>query len=160
MSKAKNSRKERFLKSFAQSSLEDVFFEISNRCKFNFSYFDANQEYATDIEKLDEKSLQGFFSKLKLYSKHPLSYWQQQCIGSHKNHVLEIYGAFPKNSGFKYPKHVPSDVDWARFRLDGKKRLVGFTIPKDFCIGDATLNDSTFYIVFLDLSHKFYLKNK
>ncbi len=57
---------------------------------------------------------------------------------------------------YSTPPHVPSDVDWARFRLDGKKRLIGFTIPKSHCRQDSRLDDNTFYIVFLDLEHNFY----
>lgn len=76
-------------------------------------------------------------------------------IGS-GNHVLEVYGAFPRRSEFKHPHHVPSDVDWARFHLDGKKRLIGFTIPKDLCSIHQRFDGNTFYVVFLDLEHKFY----
>lgn len=160
MSKRSNSRKDRFIESIVPFSLEDVWPDISSRCKFNFSYFDANQKHATDFTTWDEDNLQRFFSKLRSYSQYPLSHWQQQAIGSHKNHVLEIYGAFPRKSGFNHPPHVPSDVDWARFRLDGKKRLIGFTIPKSYCTADTSFDDNTFYIVFLDLEHNFYLGNR
>lgn len=111
MSKGSNSRKNRFLNAFVKFSLEDVQSDITCRCKFNFSYFDTNQEYGADLATWDEKNLQQFYSKLKSYSAHPLSYWQQQNVGSHRNHVLEIYGGFPKRSGFVHPSHVPSDVD-------------------------------------------------
>ncbi|MDD4302216.1 MAG: hypothetical protein RBQ89_03455 [Sphaerochaeta sp.] len=157
MSKGSNSRKNRFLNAFVKFSLEDVQSDITCRCKFNFSYFDTNQEYGADLATWDEKNLQQFYSKLKSYSAHPLSYWQQQNVGSHRNHVLEIYGGFPKRSGFVHPSHVPSDVDWARFRLDGKIRLVGFTIPKSYCKEQTGFDYNTFYIVFLDPEHKFYL---
>ena len=160
MSKKSNSRKDKFLSSIAPNSLVDVWSDISSRCRFNFSYFDANQEHATDLATWNEDNLQQFFSKLKSYSQYPLSYWQQQAIGSHKNHVLEIYGAFPRKSGFTYPLHVPSDVDWARFRLDGKKRLIGFTIPKSYCTPGTNFDDTTFYVVFLDLEHQFYQGNR
>lgn len=160
MSKTSNSRKERFIKSIVSFSLQDVWTDISGRCRFNFSYFDANQEYAADLATWDKDNLQRFFSKLRSYSKHPLSYWQQQAVGSHKNHILEIYGAFPRKSGFNHQAHVPSDVDWARFRLDGKKRLIGFTIPKSYCTAESHFDNNTFYIVFLDLEHKFYLAKK
>ena len=159
MSKKNNSRKDKFIESIVSFSLQDVWPDISGRCRFNFSYFDANQEHATDVATWDEANLQRFFSKLVSYCNYPLSYWQRQTIGSHRNHVLEIYGAFPRKSGFIHPAHVPSDVDWARFRLDGKKRLIGFTIPKCYCTADTHFDDTTFYIVFLDLEHKFYLKN-
>ena len=160
MSKKNNSRKDKFIESIVSFSLQDVWPDISGRCRFNFSYFDANQEHATDVATWDEANLQRFFSKLVSYCNYPLSYWQRQTIGSYRNHVLEIYGAFPRKSGFNHPAHVPSDVDWARFRLDGKKRLIGFTIPKNYCTSDSLFDDNTFYIVFLDLKHQFYLVDR
>ncbi|MDD3903840.1 MAG: hypothetical protein PHO09_09210 [Sphaerochaeta sp.] len=156
MKKGENSRKERFIHNFSQFSLEDLDSDITLRCKFNFSYFDYIQEFATDIATWDESNLQNLFTKIKSFSGKPLLYWKQQCIGSHRNHVLEIYGAFPRKSGFSHPSHVPSDVDWARFRLDGKKRLIGFTIPKNLCRPDSRFDDNTFYVVFLDFEHNFY----
>lgn len=155
MSKSSNSRKDRFITEFPQSSLEDRECDIATRCKFNFSYFDSNQEPATDIAKWDEANLQDLFEKLRHYSQHALSHWQRMKIGS-SNHVLEVYGSFPRRSEFKHPQHVPSDVDWARFRLDGKKRLIGFTIPKELCASNQRFDGNTFYVVFLDLEHKFY----
>lgn len=148
MSKTSNSRKNKFIESIAPSSLEDVWSDISRRCTFNFSYFDANQEYATDFTMWDEENLKLFFSKLRSYSQCSLSHWQHQGVGSQKNHVLEIYGAFPRKSGFTHPPHVPSDVDWARFRLDGKKRLIGFTIPKNYCTADTNFDDKKHSISF------------
>jgi len=158
MKKGENSRKDNFLRNFPQLTLGDADSDIALRCKFNFSYFDNNQECATDIAVWDEQNLRELFTKLKAFSAKPLQYWQQQCVGSgsHRQHMLEIYGAFPRKSGFSHPPHVPSDVDWARFRLDGKKRLIGFTIPKSHCRQDSRLDDNTFYIVFLDLEHNFY----
>ena len=162
MSKKHNSRKEKFIGSIAPFSLQDqdVWSDISGRCRFNFSYFDANQEHATDMRTWDEANLQQFFSKLISYCRHPLSHWQQQTVGSHRHHVLEIYGAFPRKSGFRPPLHVPSDVDWARFRLDQRKRLIGFTIPKSYCTSGSHFDDNTFYSVFLDLEHQFYLGDR
>ena len=160
MSKASNSRKDRFISEFSQSSLEDEKCDIFKRCKFNFSYFDCNQEPAADIATWDESNLQELFNKLKHYSQQALSHWQQERIGSGKTHVLEVYGSFPRRSQFRHPQHVPSDVDWARFRLDEKKRLIGFTVPKELCKREKRIDGNTFYVVFLDPEHKFYLSNR
>lgn len=116
-----------------------------------------------DFLSWDEEHLQKFMQKIIEFSKEPLHYWKNQRIGSGKNNVLELYNTFPLNSDFHHPKHVPIDVSWARFRLDSKTRLVGFVVPISFCSqmsSDYFLDGNTFYIVFLDLNHKFYKINK
>lgn len=158
MSKGSNTRKNRFIRNISRIALEDPDHDIASRCKFNFSYFDHSQQYAEDISTWDENNLQILFNKLKYFSCNSLHYWLQQRVGSHRHHVLEIYGAFPHKSEFTHPCHVPSDVDWARFRLDGTKRLIGFTIPKHLCLHNDSFDCNTFYVVFLDLHHKFYLR--
>ncbi len=120
MTRRGNSRKEAFLSKFPQVALEDESCNITKRCKFNFSYFDSRQKAGADLVTWDEKNLQSFVSKLIEYTREPLSYWSRMPIGSHQRNVLEIYGAFPKRSKFEHPSHVPSDVDWVRFRLDQK----------------------------------------
>jgi len=157
VSKRDNSKKDQFLKSITAFTIEDVWADISCRCRFNFSYLDITQQYSQDPSGWDEENLQKLFGKLKHYSSQPLSYWQQQTVGSHKNHVLEVYGAFPRKSKFTHPSHVPADVDWARFRLDGKKRFIGFMVPKGHCMFPNSFVENTFYVVFLDPEHMFYL---
>ena len=156
MSHGRNSRTERYKENFPKISLTES--DIGERCKFNFSYFDYSQEPATNIMEWDERNLQDLFGKLKEYSKSPLSHWAKQRIGSKRNHILEVYGAFPSESrtDFSYPSHVPGEVDWARFRIDSSKRLIGFLIPKGYCSNDNQFDNNTFYVVFLDLHHKFY----
>lgn len=74
------------------------------------------------------------------------------------------YGDFPKKSDFKHPNYVPHDVRWARFRMDGAFRLVGFLVPKELhnkCKKDKENEEylfdrNTFYVVFLDKDHRFY----
>ena len=79
-----------------------------------------------------------------------------QRVGGGSLKVLEIYGSFPKKSDFTHPKHVPIDVNWARFRLESDMRLIGFLIPPNTDgISMAAVN--TFFIVFLDQGHRFYL---
>lgn len=74
MKKGENSRKERFMHNFSQFSLEDLDSDITLRCKFNFSYFDYIQEFATDIATWDESNLQNLFTKIKSFSGKPLLY--------------------------------------------------------------------------------------
>jgi hypothetical protein len=78
--------------------------------------------------------------KLKEYGKHPIQYWLTQRCGAGGLKVLQIYGGFPSSSDFTKPKHVPTDVRWARFRLEGDMRLCGFLIPDDLD-GTKSKND-------------------
>ena len=78
-------------------------------------------------------------------------------IGRGSNHVLEIYKSFPVKSEFLYPKFIPLDVDWARFRLEGDMRLIGFFVSKEAC-EKMSIDPNVFHIVFLDEFHRFYKK--
>lgn len=76
--------------------------------------------------------------------------------------MLAIYGDFPKKSDFKHPKHVPHQVKWARFRLESADRLVGFIVPysydgKTHSTTNFKFDYNTFYVVFLDENHRFWL---
>ena len=77
MNRIHNSRTERFIGSISPYWLKDVCSDITQRCKFNFSYFDANQKCSTDLSKWDEENLQLFFDKLKAYSQYSLAHWQK-----------------------------------------------------------------------------------
>jgi len=74
---------------------------------------------------------------------------------------LEVYNQFPSKSDFSHPQFVPHEAMWARFRLEGSTRLIGFMIPAEY---DGTAHQKTkmlfdsnvFYVVFLDKDHRFY----
>jgi len=158
-SKFGNRRTDQFLANLATSSLESS--DLISRSKFNFSYFDSNQEPCTNFSDLRPEHLLELIEKIKIYSRSPLAYWQNQRVGGGGLSVLEIYGNFPKKSDFTHPKHVPHDVSWARFRIDNLGRLVGFVIPQK--MGNLASDDrrffldsNTFYVVFIDLEHRFY----
>jgi hypothetical protein len=161
-----NSRKNRFLKSLPQSSLETC--DIAQRCVFNFSYFESNQEAGQDFSDWNEangaSSLASLLEKIKSYTKEPLSYWRNERVGAKGLRVLAHYEIFPKKSDFSHPPHIPHDVVWARFRLANFVRLIGFVIPqtldgKEFVDSKGnkyTYNSNTFYVVFLDKAHRFF----
>lgn len=155
-----NNRKATFLDKLPTISLETG--EIVERCKFNFSYFDNSQPQGQDFVDWELHGLTKLMDKLKNYSGSSLEYWRHQRAGAGSLKVFEIYGKFPAKSEFKHPKHVPHDVSWARFRLENLVRLIGFVVPKDLkCIDASKLkapfDSNTFYVVFLDETHKFYL---
>ncbi len=125
-----NSKKDRFLKNRPQSGIETS--DIAERCKFNFSYFDATQDCDQSFEDWggsghNSTSLPTLMEKIKEFTKLPLSYWKGQKLNGLP--ILAYYGDFPKKSDFKHPSHVPHDAYWVRFRLASKVRLIGFVIP-------------------------------
>lgn len=162
-------RKDAFLKQIPQNSIETS--DIATRCKFNFSYLDTSQVGQNFIDWNDtagDSKLVKLMDKLKDFTRQPLSHWKNMKIGTGKRggrgkrqSCLEVYGDFPKKSAFSHPPHVPEDVLWARFRLDNETRLAGFVIPDKISgLNDTSVKQydtNTFYVVFLDKNHQFYL---
>lgn len=162
MSKFGNSKKQNFIASILIASFDDAADKITLKCKFNFGYMDFTQTAGQKFSEWDHTKLSKLLDKLHHFSKESLRYWQAQSVGSKTNNILEIYGTFPTNSKFKHPKHVPHQAHWARFRIGSRDRLIGFVIPsryKDKCHIKTGINFdcNTFYVVFLDDNHDFYI---
>ncbi|KPG78927.1 hypothetical protein AEQ63_23895 [Pseudomonas sp. RIT-PI-o] len=140
--------------------------DISSRLKFNFSYFNPESP-GYDFNNLKKEALADFYTKLRVYSREPLTHWMLETIGKGSGHVYENYVNFPDNSDFDNPDHVPKGVEWGRFRMDYETRLVGFIVPQN-CHGKVIkykgknyyLDCNVFYAVFLDMDHRFYLTKK
>ena len=166
MSKFENTRKTTFIDSLSKlTSLFDDDNDLTKRCKFNFSYFDASQKVGQKFHEWNHKQLADLFGKLKDYTTKPLDSWGRERVGKTGLTVLAIYGKFPNKSEFVCPAHVPHQVQWARFRLGYKLRLIGFIVPGEFhkTVHPKTneiFDKNTFYVVFLDQDHKFYLTEK
>ena len=165
MTHFQNSRKDKFISSIPIVSLENESNDLTNRSKFNFSYFDESQNAGQKFEDWDHKQLVKLLNKLREYSRNSLQYWSNQKIGSgeHRWNVFEVYGSFPKKSKFLFPKHVPHQAMWARFRLENSVRLVGFIVPEEYHKKEHSktkeyFDKNTFYVVFFDQYHSFYLK--
>lgn len=62
--------------------------------------------------------------------------------------IIKEYPAFPPDSEFEHPKHVPSEVRWASLHVQGKECLIGY------------LQENVFYVVFLDKDHEFWPTSK
>jgi hypothetical protein len=155
-----NKKKGLFLSSIPIICLDSG--EIIDKCKFNFCYFDNSQKSGQDFENWSHDELIKLMRKLTNYSASSLEYWRHQRVGGGGLKVLEIYGAFPKKSDFVHPKHVPHDVSWARFRMENMARLIGFIVPRGAKLLDESklknsFDHNTFYVVFLDKEHKFYI---
>jgi hypothetical protein len=161
--------KDSFLNSMPQDCIETS--DLSTRCKFNFSYLDVSQSGSSFIDIntcAGNSKLVKLIDNLKDFSKHSLKHWEGVKIGKGKRagkgkrqSVLEIYYDFPSPSELKHPKHVPEDVHWGRFRIDNDTRLCGFMVPPEFsekcCSKGFNFDVNTFYVVFIDENHEFYL---
>jgi len=163
MSKFQNKKKIKFLAGLsARPSLNDINNDLTMRCKFNFSYFDPSQDVGQKFSEWSHKQLYELLGKLKDYTTKPLDYWRYQRIGSGGLKVLVIYENFPHKSKFVCPNYIPHQAQWGRFRLGSKLRLVGFTVPTELHKTPHVktcefFDKNTFYVVFLDRYHKFYV---
>lgn len=116
---------------------------ISN-FKLSFQYLDTTQKYGSSFKDWQKA---GLLSKaletLQGYCCSPLR-------GQVNGDKFTIYGAFPAPdlTMFEYPQNVPEDANWARIHITGPSVIVGHIV-----------ND-TFYVVFLDKTHKFWLTKK
>lgn len=157
-SKFKSKGKDSFINSLAHKASVDADDDtLAAKCKFNFAYFDV-QPAGQSFEDWTKDNLSSLLNKLKEYSKQSLMYWIAQ-------DVLSIYGGFPKKSDFTHPKHVPHQAQWATFRVEQAVRLAGFTLPGelDGKVQHSTkhlFDSNTFYVVFLDQNHRFYITNR
>ena len=153
----KNSKKDKRLVNFPKESVETSYKTIKGLISFNFKYLDSEQEQR--FSELTVEQFSKIIEKLKWYSNENRIHWENERIGNKDGNVLEIYEDFPSKSEFHHPNHVPAGVKWARFRLEGDQRLIGFMIDKTD-VSKFNLSPDVFYIVFLDLFHKFYISKK
>lgn len=140
--KFSNSRKDRKLRQLHITDLTVSGEDLAKRCKFNFSYLDTSQEAGVDFSELSQERLNEIMQFMKEMGKGSLEHWKMQKRYSE-------YGKFPEvHTDFEYPRYVPIQVRWGRFRLNNTFRLVGFTIPPEFdqkINGKYLLDKNTFY---------------
>lgn len=153
--KKNNPRKECFLSNLPKHDIHSDIADVKGKLSFSFKYFDGNQEAGQDFKDWSDKQKQELLEKLRDYTREEKKYWLNQRVGGGGLKILEIYGEFPRNTDFKYPKHVPNGVRWARFRMESAMRLVGFFVSEDSA-ENQSLSTDVFYIVFLDKDHRFY----
>ena len=112
--------------------------------KLSFQYLDTTQKYASSFKDWQKVGLLSrAMDTLHGYCCSPL---MEQVDGD----KFTIYGSFPPKdkTKFEYPKHVPEDANWARIHINGSSVIIGHIV-----------ND-TFYVVFLDKTHKFWLTKR
>lgn len=112
--------------------------------KVSFQYLDTTQIYGSGFKDWQKSGLLSrAMETLQGFCCSPL-------MGQVDGDKFAIYGAFPPKDKtmFDYPQSVPEDANWARIHVTGQAVIVGH-IVKD-----------TFYVVFLDKTHKFFLTKK
>ena len=120
--------------------------DTSRTCNFklSFQYLDTTQKFGSTFKDWQND---GLLSKametLQGYCCSPL----RQSIDGDKFTIYEKYPSKDKTD-FLYPQNVPEDAQWARIHVNGKSVIVGHVV-----------ND-TFYVVFLDKTHHFYLTKR
>ena len=123
--------------------IDDSEMRISN-FKISFQFFDDSQKYASSFR--DWQSC-GWLSKA-------IETLQGYCHSSLRSQIdgdkFIVYGSFPpkEKTMFDYPKFVPEDAEWARIHVLNKAVVIGHVVG------------NTFYVVFLDKSHKFWISEK
>ena len=107
--------------------------------------------FRVSFEFLDRNQGQTFkqWEELGLLTKmnDTLMNYSNKPIHKQFSDNFKEYGEFPSKSGFTPPKHVAIDVDWSVMHITGKAVLGGF------------IYGNTFFVVFLDSEHQFYLCN-
>ncbi len=112
--------------------------------KLSFQYLDTAQKYSSSFK--DWQKIGLLSRAMETLSGYCCSQLMKQVDGD----KFAIYGSFPPKdkTQFEYPKHVPEDANWARIHINGPSVVIGHIV-----------ND-TFYVVFLDKTHKFWLTKK
>lgn len=115
--------------------------EVRDNFKVSFQYLDSSQKYASSFRDWQKA---GLLSKmLEVIQGYCCRRLNEQIDGN----KFTIYGDFPPQDKtlFIKPVHIPEDAKWARIHITGRAVVVGYVVS------------DTFYVVFLDRSHKFYL---
>ncbi|MBR1437871.1 MAG: hypothetical protein IJ587_04975 [Synergistaceae bacterium] len=154
MSHKRNSTKQIYLQSLATQ--DNFLYETVDNLSFNFKFFCSGNEYGESFEDWQRcQILAEFNTKLKDFSGKKI----HDLI---LDGILEIYPHYPSDSNFDMPKSLKfSDIKWARLRLTGRKRVIGFFLNDNpsrnntYELEAVKKGKNIFYIVFLDKNHSF-----
>lgn len=109
----------------------------------SFEDFCCVQKYASSFHDWQKVGLlSNALDTLSGYCKSPVIY--------DDTGKFTLYNDFPKQTYtlFEYPQHVTPDASWARIHVNGPAVIVGHIVR------------NTFYVVFLDKTHKFWLTER
>lgn len=158
-----NKRKDAFIARVTTENIEGGIADsrVHNLMRFNLNFFNRDQTHACDFEQLDRDELLKLINKFVHFSDKSLVDWSFEKAGKHN--LFVNYRKFPRPSEFQHPACVPHDVEWCRFRIGSKLRLVGFVVPNSFhglTKEGFCYDKNTFYVVFIDKEHKFYMTER
>ena len=147
MSSKRNGVREKYLAELSEQN--KLLYDTADKLVFNFKFFQSGSGYGQSFEEWERETiLADLNNKLKIFSdktKHDLL----------QDGRLEVYKQYPKGSQFKKPNALKSPlVNWARLRITGRRRLIGFFMEKA-----ANKSENIFYVVFLDKEHRFAPNN-
>lgn len=122
---------------------------IQNRelITFSFKYLDQTQP-SKKPETIARWEELGLLNPLIIRLSEISQLSRDEAVNQHQ---IKPYGDFPPKikTYFFHPQHVEENVEWAVIEgIGGKPRVAGF------------ISESTFYIVFLDSEHKFWISEK
>lgn len=123
-------------------SVNDI--ERTANFKLSFQDLDTTQKFGSAF--LDWQNVGLLSNAMETLHGFCCSPLRQQIDGE----KFTVYDSFPPDDRtmYEYPKSVPEDAHWARIHVNGPAVIVGHIV-----------ND-TFYVVFLDKTHKFWLTEK
>ena len=130
------------IKAIQKESVNDN--KRTSNFKISFQYLDTTQKYGSGFKD---------WQKIGLLS-HTMEVLQGFCCSPLMSQVdgkkFAIYDSFPPadKTRFEYPKNVPEDALWGRIHITGPAVIVGHIVR------------DTFYVVFLDKTHKFFLTKR
>lgn len=112
--------------------------------KVSFQYLDKSQRFGSGFK--DWQRIGLLSQLLDVFQGYCSSPLLPQIDGK----KFTIYGGFPPKNRtlFEHPTFVPEDAEWARIHITGPAVVVGHIVS------------DTFYVVFLDKTHKFWLTKK
>lgn len=133
-----SSQKESPLKGASEIICEDYF---QKKIAFNFKDLDTQQ--GQDFNDWnDENILIRALDTLKSLSTLSVHEARKD------SHRFKIYGDFPPDSSFRYPKGLSKDAQWSRIHITGRVCIIGHMV------------ENVFYFVFLDKFHDFCPSSK
>lgn len=118
--------------------------EAKNNFKISFQYLDTSQKYGSSFKDWQKCGLLSRMLEIfHGYSKKPL-------LAQIDGGKFAAYEGYPPESKTKFvcPGFVPDDAQWARIHITGQAIVVGHIV------------DNTFYVVFLDKTHKFWMTSR
>lgn len=115
--------------------------------KIAFSFKDFDVQQVPPGQTYEEWQKKGYLAYLLEKLGH-IS--ELNMVEAKQRKIITEYGSFPTKSDFKHPRHIADTVNWAVIKnIKGQKgRVVGHII------------DNVFYVVFLDINHRFWIVNK